>query len=64
MMVVPSLYGVRVYWTARKEGWLSITEALVLTVFSFVFVTDVICAIAGFVKIKKKQKMKKIEKSC
>lgn len=64
MLVVPSLYAVRAYWTARKEGLLSTMEALVLSFLSFIFVTDVICAIVGFFKIKKKQKMQKIEKSC
>ena len=63
MLVVPSLYAVRSYWTARKEGWLSTMEALVLSFLSFIFVADVICVIVGFIKIKKKQKMQKIEKS-
>lgn len=64
MLIVPSLYAVRAYWTARKQGWLSTMETLVLSFLSFVFVADVICAIVAFIKIKKKQKMQKIEKSC
>ena len=64
VLFVPSLYGVRAFWTARKEGLLSTVETVILSIFSFLFVTDVICAIVGYMKIRKNKKMKNIEKSC
>ncbi len=58
-----SAYTIKSIWIAKKQGLIHVAVAIALTIFSFVFVTDVICAILNCIVIRI-NKIKNIEKSC
>ena len=53
-MITSSAYTIKGVWTAKKQDIVSQGFAIVLTIFSFVFVVDVICAILLYRKIKQR----------
>ena len=57
-MIASSLYTVRVIRHLKKEGRITKTEAVLLTVFSFVFVGDIICAIIVYTRSQSSAQIK------
>lgn len=53
-MITSSAYTIKGVWAAKKQDIVSKGLAVVLTIFSFVFVVDVICAIIFYRKMGKK----------
>lgn len=52
-MITSSIYAIKGVWTAKKQERVSKGLAVVLTIFSFAFVGDVICAIVFYRKMRK-----------
>ncbi|MBQ8626977.1 MAG: hypothetical protein IJ419_12510 [Agathobacter sp.] len=51
-----SAYTIKAIWTAKKQGKVRGVTAIVLTFFSFIFVTDIICAIIIYIITRKYKK--------
>ena len=54
-----SAYSVKAIWTAKKQGIIPKSLAVILSIFSFIFVTDIISAIVAYVLVKKNSQYKR-----
>ena len=53
-----SAYSVKAIWTAKKQGIIPKSLAVILSIFSFIFVTDIICAVVAYALVKKNSQCK------